>query len=135
LIIFTNALKKIDVLLLTRELVPNGLKKARSLLSINHFSNGLEILVFGRLEKVNLSNKYSKLKILGTLLCVLGAFTMSIMQSISAPTTEKEAPLPSSSTPSDTLFDVQKIIGCLYLMISVLILSSSVVLQVTIVIK
>ncbi|KAK2372304.1 Nodulin MtN21 /EamA transporter family protein [Trifolium repens] len=81
------------------------------------------------LEKVNLSNKYSKLKILGTLLCVLGAFTMSIMQSISAPTTEKEAPLPSSSTPSDTLFDVQKIIGCLYLMISVLILSSSVVLQ------
>ncbi|XP_058778199.1 WAT1-related protein At5g47470-like isoform X1 [Vicia villosa] len=82
------------------------------------------------LEKVNLSNKYSKLKILGTLLCVLGALTMSIMQSISAPATKKEATLlQSSSTPTNLLFDMKKIIGCIYLIISVLILSSSIVLQ------
>lgn len=105
-------------------------KVSRSLLT-----NALETLVFDRLEKVNLSNKYSKLKILGTLLCVLGALTMSIMQSISAPATKKEATLlQSSSTPSNLLFDMKKIIGCIYLIISVLILSSSIVLQVTIVI-
>ncbi|XP_004511689.1 WAT1-related protein At5g47470 isoform X2 [Cicer arietinum] len=82
------------------------------------------------LERVNVNNRYSKIKILGTLLCVLGAFTMSIMQSISAPpATKKETTIQSLSTPSDFLFDIQKIIGCLYLMASVLILSSNVVLQ------
>ncbi|CAK8539486.1 unnamed protein product [Lathyrus sativus] len=85
--------------------------------------------IFG-LEKVNLSKKYSKLKIIGTLLCVVGALTMSIMQSISAPIIEKEVTLlQSPSTPSRLLFDKKKIVGCIYLMISVLILSSSVVLQ------
>ncbi|KAF1873749.1 hypothetical protein Lal_00027787 [Lupinus albus] len=81
------------------------------------------------LEKVNLSNTYSKVKILGTLLCVLGAFTMSIMQSISAPATENGTTVKSSSTPSDFIFDKQKIIGCFYLMAAVFILSSSIVLQ------
>ncbi|KAI5439709.1 hypothetical protein KIW84_025180 [Lathyrus oleraceus] len=83
------------------------------------------------LEKVNLSKKYSKLKILGTLLCVLGALTMSIMQSIYAPpaTAKETTILQSSSTPPNLLFDMKKITGCFYLMISVLILSSSVVLQ------
>ncbi|KAJ1375449.1 EamA domain [Sesbania bispinosa] len=82
------------------------------------------------LEKVNLSNKHSRVKIFGTLLCVVGALTMSIMQSISAPATQKEvATVQLSSTPSDFIFDMQKIIGCLYLMASVLILSSSIVLQ------
>ena len=79
------------------------------------------------LERVNLSNKCSQLKIIGTLLCVFGALTMSIMQSISVPATQKEATLQSSST--YFLFDKQKIIGCLYLISSVLVLSSSVVLQ------
>lgn len=102
----------------------------------NPFGNGLEILVLVRLEKVNISNKYSKVKILGTLLCVVGALTMSIMQSISVPATEKEKEATptvqssSSSTPSDFFFDMQKIIGCLFLMASVLILSSNIVLQV-----
>jgi len=126
--IFTNAINNQGGIKLSNML--NVLEKSNRAF-INNFANGLEILVFGRLEKVNLSNKYSKLKILGTLLCVLGAFTMSIMQSISASATEKEAILPSSLAPSDFLFDMQKIIGCLYLMTSVLILSSNVVLQVT----
>ncbi|XP_061368292.1 WAT1-related protein At5g47470-like [Gastrolobium bilobum] len=81
------------------------------------------------LEKVNLSNKNSKVKILGTLLCVMGALIMSIMQSISTPATEKEVKIQLSSTPSDSIFDMQKIIGCLYLMASILILSSNIVLQ------
>lgn len=91
-----------------------------------------EILVLGRLEKVNLSNKYSKVKILGTLLCVLGALTMSIMQSISDPETVKNATVElTPPLPSGLAFDIQKILGCLYLVVAVFILSSNVVLQVT----
>jgi len=90
-----------------------------------------EILVLGRLEKVNLSNKYSQVKILGTLLCVLGALTMSIMQSISAPATVKNDTVELTPPPSAFTFDIQKIIGCLYLVVAVFILSSNVVLQVT----
>ncbi|XP_057443730.1 WAT1-related protein At5g47470 [Lotus japonicus] len=82
------------------------------------------------LEKVNLSNNLSKIKIFGTLLCVVGTLTMSIMQSISAPATEiKDTTVQLSSTPSDFIFEMQKIIGCLYLMAAVIILSSNVVLQ------
>ncbi|KAF1861838.1 hypothetical protein Lal_00026302 [Lupinus albus] len=81
------------------------------------------------LEKVNLRNRYSKVKILGTLLCVLGALTMSIMQSISAPATENEPTFESSSMASGFIFDKQKIMGCFYLMVSVFILSSNIVLQ------
>ena len=55
---------------------------------------------------------------------------MSIMHSISAPASKNEAKVQLSSTPSDFIFDKQKIIGCLYLMISILILSGNVVLQV-----
>ncbi|KAL2595266.1 hypothetical protein AAZV13_11G030300 [Glycine max] len=82
------------------------------------------------LEKVNLSNKYSKVKILGTLLCVLGALTMSIMQSISDPETVKNATVElTPPLPSGLAFDIQKILGCLYLVVAVFILSSNVVLQ------
>lgn len=82
-----------------------------------------------RLERVNISCLYSKVKIVGTLLCVAGALTMSLIHS----TATKEAQMTSSSSsssPSDSIFDKQKIIGCLYLMAAVLILSSNVVLQV-----
>lgn len=91
----------------------------------------MESFMFGRLEKVNLRSIHSKVKILGTLLCVLGALTMSIMQSISAPATKNGPMLQLSSTPSDFIFDKQKIMGCFYLMTAIFILSSNVVLQVT----
>ncbi|XLR65320.1 hypothetical protein S83_015992 [Arachis hypogaea] len=82
------------------------------------------------LESVNLRNTHSKVKILGTLLCVFGALTMSIMQSISAPPeTGFEATVQSSSTPLQFVFDKHKMIGSLYLVAAVFILSSSVVLQ------
>lgn len=79
-----------------------------------------------RLEKVNLRCMYSKVKIVGTVLCVLGALTMSLLHSTKS---MKEAPLTSS--PPDVIFDKEKIIGCLYLMAAVFVLSSNVVLQAT----
>ncbi|CAK9311106.1 unnamed protein product [Citrullus colocynthis] len=81
-----------------------------------------------RLERVKLSCVYSKVKILGTLLCVVGALTMSIMQStITIPAKDQ---LITTSQPTIVLFNKEKIVGCLYLMLAVFILSSNVVLQV-----
>ncbi|PRQ23664.1 hypothetical protein RchiOBHm_Chr6g0263851 [Rosa chinensis] len=81
-----------------------------------------------RLERVKLSCVYSKVKILGTLLCVVSAFTMSIMQSTtSAPATKIQYQAHSP----DVIFDKQKIINCLYLLAAVFVLFSNVVLQAT----
>ncbi|ONI06580.1 hypothetical protein PRUPE_5G068400 [Prunus persica] len=81
-----------------------------------------------RLERVKISCLYSKVKILGTLLCVLGAITMSIMQSTTTPA-EREAQFQAHAP--DVVFDKQKIIGCLYLLSAVFVLSSNIVLQAT----
>lgn len=81
-----------------------------------------------RLEKVKLSCLYSKIKIIGTLLCVVGALAMSITHSTGVTAREvAELKHPFPVTVSDT----QKIIGCLYLVAAVLALSSNVVLQVS----
>ncbi|XP_065858877.1 WAT1-related protein At5g47470 [Euphorbia lathyris] len=72
-----------------------------------------------RLEKVNLSCVYSKVKIMGTLLCVAGAITMSLMHSSNR----------IDQQDKDYSFDKQKVIGCLYLVAAVFVLSSNVVLQ------
>ncbi|XP_022937578.1 WAT1-related protein At5g47470-like isoform X1 [Cucurbita moschata] len=77
-----------------------------------------------RLEKVRLSCIYSKIKILGTFLCVIGAFTMSIMHS-----TLSDAAANVGWHPADQAFDEQKIVGCVYLVSAVVVLSSVVVLQ------
>lgn len=82
-----------------------------------------------RLEKVQLSCIYSKIKILGTLLCVIGAFTMSVMHSASSDTAGKDS-VPRQSPLSEHMFDEQKILGCAYLFSAIIILSSVVVLQV-----
>lgn len=84
----------------------------------------------GRLERISIRCTYSKVKMLGTLICVVGALTMSIMQSISSPATKEEVEVKLTSLPSDVTFDIHKIIGCLYLMAGVLVLSANVVLQV-----
>lgn len=76
-----------------------------------------------RLEKVKWSCVYSKVKIVGTLMCVAGALAMSIMHSAG----KKEDKFTSAS--SDVVFDKEKIIGCLYLMGAVFVLSSNIVLQ------
>ena len=85
-----------------------------------------------RLEKVNLKCTYSRVKIIGTLLCVLGAFTMSLMQSISSPLPIKELKIQLTTPPPPppfVMFDREKIIGCLYLLVSILVLSCTVILQ------
>jgi len=88
--------------------------------------------MLGRLEKVNLSCTYSRVKIVGTLLCVVGALTLSMMQSISAlPKSTEEGTIQSPSPPPNVTFDRHKLIGCLYLLVAILILSSNIVLQVT----
>ncbi|CAN1779773.1 WAT1-related protein At5g47470 [Linum perenne] len=78
-----------------------------------------------RLERVRIGCIYSKVKIMGTLLCVVGALTMSLMHSRSS----KEA---SSfiSFPTDISIDMEKLVGCAYLVAAVLVLSSNVVLQI-----
>lgn len=96
----------------------------------------MKILMLGRLEKVKLSCTYSRVKIVGTLLCVLGALTLSIMQSISAPPkSNKVGTIQSPSPPIHVTFDSHKLIGCLYLLVAILILSSNIVLQVTCIVR
>lgn len=85
-----------------------------------------------RLERIKLSCLYSKVKILGTLLCVVGAITMSILQSTITIPAAKQL---TNSAPPIVLLNKEKIIGCLYLMVAVFILSSNVVLQVNLALK
>lgn len=80
-----------------------------------------------RLEKVKFSCLYSKVKILGTLLCVVGALMMSILHS----TTTQETQLSTTPSSETNMFDREKIIGCMYLMAAVFVLSGNVVLQAT----
>ncbi|CAG7894933.1 unnamed protein product [Brassica rapa] len=75
-----------------------------------------------RLEKMDMKCLYSKLKILGTLLCVFGALTMSLMHSASIIQDEKD-------NASIFVFDRDRVVGCMYLLGAVFILSSNVVLQ------
>ncbi|XP_052210883.1 WAT1-related protein At5g47470-like [Diospyros lotus] len=79
------------------------------------------------LERVDLNCMYTKIKIVGTLMCVIGAITMSIMQSRMAQRSELAAPQPVADDQSH--FDTARIAGCLYLMAAVFVLSTNVVLQ------
>ncbi|KAG5248853.1 WAT1-related protein [Salix suchowensis] len=81
-----------------------------------------------RLEKVKLSCVYSKVKIVGTILCVVGALVMSLMSSTES---AKESKSSKSIPPGDIGFDTNRIIGCLYLISAVFVLSINVVLQAT----
>lgn len=82
-----------------------------------------------RLEKVRLNCIYSKVKVVGTGMCVIGAIVMSIMHSA---TSAKDTQFSSASTSDQNMiFDKEKIIGCLYLMAAVFVLASNVVLQAT----
>ncbi|RZC53431.1 hypothetical protein C5167_012268 [Papaver somniferum] len=74
-----------------------------------------------RFEKVNLSCIYSKVKILGTCICVIGAITMSILY---APGATSE-----STSPNDEINEEVKLVGIICLMTAILVLSCVVVLQ------
>lgn len=79
-----------------------------------------------RLEKVKMNCTYSKVKIAGTMVCVGGALTMSVMHSARAVPARDTLTL---TNPCDVFFDNHKIIGCLYLLAAVFVLSTTVVLQ------
>ncbi|KAK6935174.1 EamA domain [Dillenia turbinata] len=74
-----------------------------------------------RLEKVDFSCTYSRVKILGTLFCVVGALAMSLLQSAS--------PKQVHGTEATSHFDQQRILGCAFLMVAVLGLSICAVVQ------
>ncbi|KAL1194659.1 WAT1-related protein [Cardamine amara subsp. amara] len=81
------------------------------------------------MEKVKLSCMYSRIKIGGTVLCVMGALIMSLMHSATATSSAvKTMPIVSD----DLVLDKDKILGCLYLLLAVCGLSCSVVLQASI---
>ena len=63
---------------------------------------------------------YSQVKIVGTLLCVVGAVMMSLVHNTPA----------KSLKLLEAIFNEEKIIGCLYLLAVVFVLSTNVVLQV-----
>ncbi|MCL7025351.1 hypothetical protein MKW94_028238 [Papaver nudicaule] len=74
-----------------------------------------------RFEQVNTSCIYSKVKILGTCICVIGAITMSILY---APGAASE-----STNPNDEINGEVKFVGIVCLMTAILVLSCVVVLQ------
>ncbi|KAL3743284.1 hypothetical protein ACJRO7_018567 [Eucalyptus globulus] len=74
-----------------------------------------------RMEKVKLSCLYSKVKILGTVVCVSGAIALSLCSAAKGG--------PRSSPLSNVIFYQQMIIGCLYLIAAVLGLSINSILQ------
>ncbi|KAI3468954.1 hypothetical protein Pfo_025617 [Paulownia fortunei] len=83
-----------------------------------------------RLEKIEIGCMYSRAKIAGTLLCVFGAVFMSLMQSTVQEHTAREAEVSFPSPPADDkVFDKQTIVGCMYLIAAVFVLSSQIVLQ------
>lgn len=96
------------------------------------FSMVMKTFMLGRMEKVDLRCTYSRVKIIGTLLCVVGAVAMSMMQSLSTsvPIKEGTVTVQLASPPPVLTFDRDKIFGCIYLLVAIIILSSSIVLQV-----
>lgn len=85
-----------------------------------------------RLERIEWGCMYSRAKVAGTLLCMLGAILMSVMQSAASVQSAREGIvklLQSSST--DGLLDKDTMTGCVYLIAAVVVLSSQAVLQVT----
>ncbi|KAK4434975.1 WAT1-related protein [Sesamum alatum] len=80
-----------------------------------------------RLEKIELACRHSRAKIVGTLLCIFGALVLSLMQStIQDKETDSSFP---STRPPQIFFDKNMMLGCVYLIASVVIFSSQVVLQ------
>ncbi|KAH6818052.1 Nodulin MtN21 /EamA-like transporter family protein, partial [Perilla frutescens var. frutescens] len=82
-----------------------------------------------RLERMDVGCKYSRAKIAGTLLCVLGAVVMSLMQRSPDEHMSKAGGVSFLLHTSEIDFDRQTILGCMYLIAAVFVLSSQVVLQ------
>ncbi|CAN6476887.1 unnamed protein product [Victoria cruziana] len=79
------------------------------------------IAAFLRLEKVDLKCRYSWAKIMGTLICLGGAVGMSLLQ--------HGAPATGFGAPTTGFADDDGLVGCMYLLTAVFVLSCIVILQ------
>ncbi|XP_010258924.1 PREDICTED: WAT1-related protein At5g47470 isoform X2 [Nelumbo nucifera] len=80
-------------------------------------------------ERINPKCIYSKIKIIGTVVCITGAVIMSVLY---GPGVSKAIPDTTAKSPTLkvlTLIDKDNIIGCIYLLSAVFILSCTIVLQ------
>uniref|UniRef100_A0A1D1Z3Y7 WAT1-related protein n=1 Tax=Anthurium amnicola TaxID=1678845 RepID=A0A1D1Z3Y7_9ARAE len=80
-----------------------------------------------RFEKVDIRCSYSRTKIGGTVLCLTGAMAMSLLHSPPATSPTKLSSFVGGSSPATA--DGDWILGCIYLLSAVFILSCSMVLQ------
>uniref|UniRef100_A0ACD5ULL9 Uncharacterized protein n=1 Tax=Avena sativa TaxID=4498 RepID=A0ACD5ULL9_AVESA len=106
-------------------LMLHGMKKTSPAMAsaMPNLAPGFICVVAGclRFEKIDLKCRYTRAKTLGTLLCLGGAITMSVLQSPAAP-------------PGQRLPDLAKshrdwVVGCLCLLGAVLVLSGTIILQ------
>ncbi|XP_052158215.1 WAT1-related protein At5g47470-like [Oryza glaberrima] len=105
-----------------QELMLLGIKKTTPAIAsaMPNLSPGLIFIIAAcfRLEKFDKGCKYTRAKILGTLVCLVGAMAMSFLQS------------PVSSSPQLTTTSYYDwILGCFYLFLAVVVLSIYTVLQ------
>ncbi|KAI4372447.1 hypothetical protein MLD38_010677 [Melastoma candidum] len=103
-----------------------GMTSAAMGTAMPNLSPGLIFIIawITRLEKVDLGCIYSKVKILGTIFCVLGAVILSLMHSTTGSGPQRTMPSAENSN-----FDKEKIVGCLYLLAAILAQSSVSILQ------
>lgn len=89
------------------------------------------VYLFGRLEKVDLKCTYSKVKIMGTLVCLAGAVSMNFLHdspvSQAMPTQESVV---LYNNISNQVMGTKRIIGSMYLLAAIFAVSCTMVLQV-----
>ncbi|XP_006655683.1 WAT1-related protein At5g47470 [Oryza brachyantha] len=118
---------------LFQELMLLGIKKTTPAIAsaMPNLSPGLIFVVAAcfRLEKFDKACKYTRAKILGTLVCLVGAMAMSFLQS---PISSSSPQLTAISEPEPAAADgtyYDWILGCSYLLLAVVVLSLYTVLQ------
>ncbi|KAM0874302.1 hypothetical protein ACQ4PT_037527 [Festuca glaucescens] len=112
---------------LFQALMLHGMKKTSPAIAsaMPNLAPGLIFVVAGclRFERVDIKCQYTRAKILGTLLCLGGAITMSILQSPAAPPRRRPPDLAAAKSHQDW------VVGCLCLLGAVLVLSGTIILQ------
>ncbi|KAL6606382.1 hypothetical protein ACP70R_042035 [Stipagrostis hirtigluma subsp. patula] len=116
-----------------QELMLLGIKKTTPAIAsaMPNLSPGMIFIIAAccRLERFDKACRYTQAKILGTLVCLVGAMAMSFLQSPpSSPASDLQAPLTTISELSVSSY-YDWILGCSFLVVAVIILSINMVLQ------
>ncbi|XP_062233826.1 WAT1-related protein At5g47470-like [Phragmites australis] len=116
-----------------QELMLLGIKKTTPAIAsaMPNLSPGLIFIVAAcfRMERFDKACKYTQAKILGTLVCLVGAMAMSFLQRPpSSPASDLQASLATSSELQGSSY-YDWILGCSYLFVAVIVLSFYTVLQ------